>query len=64
VDNKVIPFFSDEEKGSDENYMLDLTNSRARIITKSPWDKTDRITKTKLKFFESEILWREGRCCN
>lgn len=51
---KIVSFFSDKEKDFDEKYTLDLNNSRARFIQKSPRDKTERIIKTRLQFFESE----------
>ncbi|MDO5981775.1 hypothetical protein [Flavivirga spongiicola] len=57
AENKIISFFSEKEKDFDEKYTLDFNNSKARFVTKSPRDKTDRIIKTKLKFFESEIFW-------
>lgn len=60
VDGEVISFFSDREKDFDEKYTLDLSNSRARFVTKPSRDKTDRIIKTRLKFFESEIFWIKG----
>ncbi|MGB5359645.1 MAG: copper resistance protein NlpE N-terminal domain-containing protein [Eudoraea sp.] len=60
ADGKIISFFSDNEKDFDEKNTLDLSNSRARFITKPSRDKTDRIIKTRLKFFESEIFWIEG----
>ena len=41
----------------DEKYTLDFTNSKARFVTKSPRDKSDKIIKTQLKFLESEIFW-------
>jgi hypothetical protein len=57
VENNVISFFSDKQKEIDKKNTLDFTNSKARFITKSPRDKTDRIIKTKLQFLKSEIFW-------
>ncbi|WP_299211715.1 copper resistance protein NlpE N-terminal domain-containing protein [uncultured Dokdonia sp.] len=57
VKGKVITFLTDEEKDFDEKYTLNFNNSRARFVTKHPRDKTDRIIKTKLQFFDSEIPW-------
>lgn len=54
--DKVITFFSNKQKDFDEKYTLDFNNSKARFVTKHPRDKTDRIVKTKLQFFESEIF--------
>ncbi|WP_297798508.1 hypothetical protein [uncultured Eudoraea sp.] len=60
MDGKVVSFFANEQGDFDEKHTLDFNNSRARFITKSPRDKTDRVIKTRLKFFESEIFWIEG----
>lgn len=57
VKKNIIAFFSDSQKDFDEKYTLDFTNSKARFVTKSPRDKTDRIVKTKVVFLESEIFW-------
>ncbi len=60
ADGKVISFFTDNEKDIDEKHTLDFSDSRARFITKPSRDKTDRIIKTRLQFFESKIFWIEG----
>ena len=57
IENNVITFLSEKEKDFDEKYTLDFSGSKARFITKSPRDKTDRIVKTRLQFLESEIFW-------
>jgi hypothetical protein len=57
VKNNIITFFSDSQKDFDEKYTLDFINSKARFVTKSPRDKTDRIVKKKLVFLESQIFW-------
>jgi hypothetical protein len=59
IENNVITFFTEKEKDLDEKYTLDFTNSKARFITKSPRDKTNRIIDTKLIFLKSEIFWME-----
>jgi hypothetical protein len=59
IENNVISFFTEKEKDIDEKHALDFTNSKARFITKSPRDKTDRIVDTKLIFLNSEIFWME-----
>lgn len=56
-EGKVITFFSDKQEDFDEKYTLDFQNTKARFVTKHPRDKSDRIIKTKLQFFESEIFW-------
>jgi hypothetical protein len=55
--NNVITFSSDKQKDFDDKNTLDFTNSKARFVTKSPRDQTDKIVKTRIKFFESEISW-------
>lgn len=57
---KVVSFHTDKGKDLVEKYTLDFTRSKARFITKSPRDISDRIIKTRLKFFKSEIFWIEG----
>lgn len=60
ADGKVVSLLSNREIDFDEKHTLDLSNSRARFITKPSRDKTDRIIKTRLKFFDSEIAWIKG----
>ena len=57
--DNVISFSSNKQEDFDEKYTLDFNNSKARLITKNPRDKTDRIIKTKLTFVESEISWMQ-----
>ena len=45
----------------DDKYTLDFNNSKARFVTKSPRDKSDRLKPTSLKFFKSNILWMVKR---
>lgn len=58
--NNLVTFFSDKKQDIDEKYTLDFNNSKARFISKSPRDKTDRIVKKSLNFIESEIFWMKG----
>ena len=55
--NNIISFFSDNQKDFDEKYTLDFTNTKARFVTKSPRDTSDKAIKTQLRFLDSEILW-------
>ncbi|MEE9362351.1 MAG: hypothetical protein V3U92_07120 [Cellulophaga sp.] len=55
----IVSFFTDKENDIDEKHTLDFNNSKARFISKSPRDKTDKIVKTSLQFFESKIFWIE-----
>jgi len=59
LDGKIVSFFTHEQNDLDEKHTLDFSNSKARFITKPLRDKTDRIIKTRLQFFESEIFWIE-----
>ncbi|XMO87812.1 hypothetical protein AAFN75_05870 [Algibacter sp. AS12] len=54
-----ILFYS---KPSDLNaeFSVNLNNSKARYITKSPRDKSDKIVKTALRFYESDTFHIEG----
>lgn len=60
VDGKVVSFFTNSENDFDEKYTLDFNKSQARFIIKSPRDKSDRVVKTRLQFFESGIFWIKG----
>lgn len=55
--NAVVSFFSNNKKDFDTKFTLDFTNTKARFITKSLRDKTDKIVKTKFQFLDSEINW-------
>ena len=57
IKNNVISFSSDKQKDLDEKFTLDFTNTKARFVTKSPRDTSDKIIKTQLRFLDSEILW-------
>lgn len=57
---RLISFFADQENDFDKKFTLDFGNSSARFVTKSSRDNTDRLIKTRLKFFESKIFWIEG----
>lgn len=55
--DKNIISFNVEEYDIDEKHTINFNNSQARFITKSPRDKSDRVTPTSLKFFKSDIFW-------
>ena len=57
IKNNVITFLADKQKDFDKKYNLDFTNTKARFVTKSPRDKSEKIIKTQLKFLESGIFW-------
>jgi hypothetical protein len=54
---KNIIHLSSNKDDFDEKYTLDFNNSKARFITKSPRDKSDRVIPTSLQFYKSEIFW-------
>ena len=56
---KNLIFFSAGSNDFDEKHTLDFNNTKARFITKSPRDKSDREIKTSLLFYESDI-WLTG----
>ncbi|MFS4493881.1 hypothetical protein [Maribacter sp. 2308TA10-17] len=60
LDDKVVTFVTSKERDLDEKHTLDFSGSKARFITKPSRDKTKRVIKTRLKFFESEIFWIDG----
>lgn len=57
----LIFFYTNHKNDMDESHTLNFTNTKARFISKSPRDKSDRIIKTALKFYESDILWVTGK---
>ena len=57
IKNNVISFSTDKQKDLDGKFTLDFSNTKARFVTKSPRDTSDKILKTQLRFLESEILW-------
>lgn len=57
LNKDIISFFCEKTVDFDQKNTMDFSNSKARFITKSPRDTSDRIIKTKLLFLESEISW-------
>ena len=57
---KLIFLSTDKEKDMNATYTLNLNNTKARYISKSPRDKSARDIKTALKFYASEITWLKG----
>jgi hypothetical protein len=58
--NNLIYFFTNHKNDLDDTHTLNLNNTKARFISKSPRDKSDRVIKTALKFYESEVPWVKG----
>ena len=58
-DKDIVSFYTDKQD-MDEKFSLNFTGTKARFISKSPRDKTDREIKTRLKFYKSDIFWVKG----
>ena len=56
---KVISFFT-EPSELDDKFTLNFSGTKARFVSKSPRDKSDRVIKTALSFYQSEIFWVTG----
>ncbi len=59
LEGKIVTLLSKNED-LNEHYTVNLNNSKARYITKSPRDKSDKIVKTALRFYESETSHIKG----
>ncbi|OBQ54177.1 hypothetical protein VQ01_12055 [Tamlana sp. s12] len=59
IEKKVVTFITNEKTDISEDYTLDFNGSKARFISKSPRDKSNRIVETALQFYESNIFWIE-----
>ena len=59
VKDNVVSFSSDKQKDFDEKNTLDFSGTKARFVTKSPRDTSDKLVKTQLRFLKSEIPWME-----
>jgi len=57
--DNIITFSADKKEDFDEKHTLDFNKTTARFMTKNPRDKSDRVIKTKLTFFETKIFWLE-----
>lgn len=58
-DKKLITFFS-ETSDLNDKFTLDFNGTKARFISKSPRDTTNRNIATTLSFYESDIFWISG----
>jgi hypothetical protein len=54
---KTLIYFTTTKSDFDDKYTLDFNNTKARFITKSPRDTSDRNIKTSIQFYQSEISW-------
>jgi len=53
LEGKSVILLSKDTDNMDGKYTKNLNNSKARYITKSPRDTSDKVVKTALRFYES-----------
>ena len=58
--NNLIYFYTSSENDLDETYTLNFTNTKPRIIKKSPRNLSKKDIKEAILFYNSEIFWVEG----
>ena len=58
-EGQLIYFYCESSSLNDE-FTINLNNSKAKIKSKSPRDKSDKIIKTSLRFYESEAFAIKG----
>ncbi len=51
AEGNLVFFYTDKKIDIDKTYKINFTNSKARYITKLPRDKSDKIVKTALRFY-------------
>jgi len=56
TEKNLVFLSANKETDFNERYTIDLNNSKARYITKSPRDKSDRVVKPALLFYESQHI--------
>ena len=56
----MLYFYTNKENDLDEKYTLNFTNTKARYITKSLRDASEKEVKNHLRFYDSEISWIKG----
>lgn len=52
--------YTNKENDLDEKHTINFTNTKARYITKSKRDKSNKEVKNNLRFYDSEIFWITG----
>ena len=60
LEKKHVIYFYTDSTDLDTKFQLDFDTSKARVKRKSPRDKSDRIIKESLRFYDSEIFWIKG----
>lgn len=58
-EGKIVSFYS-EASDFDTIHTVNLNNSKARYIEKSPRDTSDKIVKTAIHFYQSETSYIKG----
>ena len=56
----LIFFFVDDKNDIDKTHTLNFSNSKARINSKSSSDKSTRVIKTSLRFYDSKLSAIKG----
>ena len=56
LQGKIVTLFSNEADILEGHYTVNLNNSEARYITKSPRDTSGKVVKTALLFYESDVI--------
>ncbi|HEX9825771.1 MAG TPA: hypothetical protein VGA80_04170 [Flavobacteriaceae bacterium] len=56
LEGKSVILFSNETDNLNGQYTVNLNNSKARYITKSPRNTSDKVIKTALLFYESDHI--------
>ena len=59
-EKKLIFFYTDVNTAFNVPHIMDFTGSKARINKKSPRDKSDKIIKESIRFYESELSVIKG----
>jgi hypothetical protein len=60
AEKNLVFFSSDKETDLDEKYIYDFTNTKARLIKKSPRDLSDKVVKEAILFYESDLSVIKG----
>lgn len=60
ANKNIISFSTGMNDDINEKYSLDFNSTKARYITKSPRDNSNRVIKTRLQIYNSEIRFLHG----
>ena len=60
LENNIVYFTANQDKDIDETHKINFNTSKARINKKSPRDKLDRVIKTSIRFYESDLRTIKG----